>query len=354
MPSEGVVTDVNTPTPVDNSIPEPTPTTEGTQTPVVEPFDYAHATRDQRRAKLESFFTPEPVPQTTPPVTKPAIPPVTPPEPNVNVPPSVEPSQDIPEKFKNPDGSLNTEALLKSYVAEQSKIGEQGNRIGDYSRQIQELTAKIQQLEQSPQPAPTTGEPTGDNLRPPEEFDSEEWFDRFYVDPKAALQQLFSEAMQQTVKPLEPVIQHFQQEQERSFWREEVAKAQDKYSDFEEYRGRAAEILREQPELLNLPNAIEACYKMAKAEVLGTKVASQPTLEDMLKDPNFVSQLSQNPEIQKQVMRTYSERVSAQPKPTVMGQQAGGVPSFTPPPEIKTVKDATRAFKDMLMRGAGG
>ena len=38
---------------------------------------------------------------------------------------------------------------------------------------------------------------------------------------------------------------------------------------------------------------------MAKAEMLGTKVASQPTLEDMLKDPNFVSQLSQNPEIQK-------------------------------------------------------
>jgi len=343
MPNEGVVTDVNTPTPVDNSIPEPTSTTEGTQTPVVEPFDYANATRDQRRAMVESFFK-EPEPQITPPVT--------PPEPNVDAPPPVEPQAvEIPEKFRNSDGSLNAQALLKSYIEVQSKIGEQGNRIGDYSRQVQELSAKLQQYEQSQQVPPD--EPTGDNLRPPEEFNPDEWFDSFYSDPKAALQQLFSDAIQQTVKPLEPVIQHFQQEQERSFWREEVAKVQDKYSDFEEYRGRAAEMLREQPELLNLPNAIEACYKMAKAEVLGTKVASQPTLEDMLKDPNFVSQLSQNPEIQKQVMRTYSERVSAQPKPTVMGQQAGGVPSFTPPPEIRTVKDATRAFKDMLTRGGG-
>lgn len=343
MQNEGVVTDVNTPTPVDNSIPEPTPTTEGVQAPVVEPFDYANATRDQRRAMVESFFK-EPEPQITPPVT--------PPEPNVDAPPPVEPQAvEIPEKFKNSDGSLNAQALLKSYVEVQSKIGEQGNRIGDYSRQVQELSTKLQQYEQSQQVPPD--EPTEDNLRPPEEFNPDEWFDSFYSDPKAALQQLFSDAMQQTVKPLEPVIQHFQQEQERSFWREEVAKVQDKYSDFEEYRVRAAEILREQPELLNLPNAMEACYKLAKAEVLGTKMASQPTLEDMLKDPNFVTQLSQNSEIQKQVMRGYSEKISTQPMPTVMGQQTAGAPSFTPPPEIRTVKDATRAFKDMLTRGGG-
>ena len=54
MSSEGVVTNLNTPTPVENSNPEPTSAVEGTQTPVVEPFDYA--TREQRRAKLESFF----------------------------------------------------------------------------------------------------------------------------------------------------------------------------------------------------------------------------------------------------------------------------------------------------------
>ena len=48
----------------------------------------------------------------------------------------------IPDKFKNADGSVNAESLLKSYVSLEQKLGEQGNQLG----QVQTLQQKIEEL----------------------------------------------------------------------------------------------------------------------------------------------------------------------------------------------------------------
>ena len=354
IPAEGAVVD----NPITNEGPIEQPSGEQVAAQASQGFDYENATRDERRSMVESFFMepapteetpPEPVEQTTPEEGE-----VTTEEKGTEPP---EQGAKVPAKFLNADGSVNVEALAKSYVEGESKLGEQGNRIGDYNRQIQELSEKLQQYEQlilkggyAPAQDNSASEP---GPEPEAEFNSEKWFDEFYEDPRTALQKLFQDAVSQAVQPFEPMVRHFQEERERNYWQEEVARAQEQYPDFDQYRARAAEILKEQPHLLQLPNAIETCYKMAKGEVLGSQVEAQPSLEEMMKDPNFIAQLSQNPEIQKQVLKGYSEKASSQPKPTVMGTQPGGVSTFTPPPEIRSVKDATRAFKDFLMRGEG-
>lgn len=322
-----------------------------TETSTEQAFDYENATRDQRLEAVSRFFT-EPEPAVESPAEGQQANPESqePTEPG----PTGEPSVEIPEKFLNPDGTPNIDALVKSYINAEKKIGEQGNKIGQQNQQVQELMFKLQQIEQMQ--AQQTQQPQDEPGSEQEEFNSDQWFEKFYENPKEALQELFQGTVIDAISPqlqrLEPVLQHFQQQQERSYWEGRVEEVQQKYSDFDNYREKAAEILQQQPaEFLNLPNAIEAAYLMAKAEVLDAEKASQPKIEDMLKDPNFLQQLSQNPDLQKIVLKTYSEQIKQEPKPAMIGSHPGSAAPATPPPEIRSVKDATRAFKSYLMGG---
>lgn len=322
-----------------------------TETSTEQAFDYENATRDQRLEAVSRFFT-EPEPAVESPAEGQQANPESqePTEPG----PTGEPSVEIPEKFLNPDGTPNIDALVKSYINAEKKIGEQGNKIGQQNQRVQELMFKLQQIEQMQ--AQQTQQPQDEPGSEQEEFNSDQWFEKFYENPKEALQELFQGTVIDAISPqlqrLEPVLQHFQQQQERSYWEGRVEEVQQKYSDFDNYREKAAEILQQQPaEFLNLPNAIEAAYLMAKAEVLDAEKASQPKIEDMLKDPNFLQQLSQNPDLQKIVLKTYSEQIKQEPKPAMIGSHPGSAAPATPPPEIRSVKDATRAFKSYLMGG---
>lgn len=320
--------------------------TESSAEPVA--FDYENATRDQRREAVMSFFA-EPE-QTEPPAQQQQA--VTETQEPTGL-GSAEPAAEIPAKFLNADGTPNIDALVKSYVNAEKKIGEQGNKMGQQAQQVQTLMQKIQELESRTTQQAQQNEPPAAE---PEAFDSEGWFEKFYENPKDALQELFQGTVKDAISPqlqaLEPVVQHFQQQQERAYWDNKVGEVQQKYSDFENYREKAAEILQQQPaEFLNLPNAIEAAYLMAKAEVLDAEKASQPKIEDMLKDPNFLQQLSRNPDLQKIVLKTYSEQIKQEPKPAMIGSHPGSAAPATPPPEIRSVKDATRAFKSYLMGG---
>lgn len=322
-----------------------------TETSTEQAFDYENATRDQRLEAVSRFFT-EPEPAVESPAEGQQANPESqePTEPG----PTGEPSVEIPKKFLNPDGTPNIDALVKSYINAEKKIGEQGNKIGQQNQQVQELMFKLQQIEQMQ--AQQTQQPQDEPGSEQEEFNSDQWFEKFYENPKEALQELFQGTVIDAISPqlqrLEPVLQHFQQQQERSYWEGRVEEVRQKYSDFDNYREKAAEILQQQPaEFLNLPNAIEAAYLMAKAEVLDAEKASQPKIEDMLKDPNFLQQLSQNPDLQKIVLKTYSEQIKQEPKPAMIGSHPGSAAPATPPPEIRSVKDATRAFKSYLMGG---
>lgn len=336
----------------ENSAPaaaEPQGQTEGAVEVSAEPaaFDYENATRDQRREAVMSYFT-EPEPAEPPAPGQQATPDS---QEQVEQAEQAEPPVEIPQKFLNSDGTPNIDALVKSYVNAEKKIGEQGNRMGQQNQQVQELMQKIRQLEQvqAQQPAQVQEE----TIPEQEEFNSDQWFEKFYENPKEALQELFQGTVKDALSPqmqkLEPVVNFFEQQQERAFWENRVGEVQQKYSDFENYREKAAEILQQQPaEFLNLPNAVEAAYLMAKAEVLDAEKASQPKIEDMLKDPNFLQQLSQNPDLQKIVLKTYSEQIKQEPKPAMIGSHPGSAAPTTPPSEIRSVKDATRAFKAYL------
>lgn len=316
-------------------------------------FDYEGATRDQRIAEVSKYFVdPEPEPpadQQQPPADQQQVPPAQVAEETTDV------GIEVPAKFLNPDGTPNIDALVKSYVNAEKKIGEQGNKMGTQNQQIQELMQKIQELESRQTQAQ---EPVASSEVPPQDsFDMEGWFEKFYENPKEALQELFqgtvNEAISPQLKQLEPVIQYFEQQKERAYWDSKVDEVRQKYSDFDNFREKAAEIIQQQPaEFLNLPNAVEAAYLMAKGEVLDAEKASQPTIEDMLKSPEFLQQLSQNPELQKMVLKSYSEQIGKEPKPTMVGSHPGSASPATPPPEIKSVKDATKAFRAFLSGGS--
>lgn len=311
-------------------------------------FDYENATRDQRIEAVSRFFMePEQVTE-EPAQEQQAIP-------NQQVPKNTEPPIEVPQKFLNSDGTPNVDALVKSYLNAEKKIGEQGNRMGQQGQQVQELMARIQQLESQVQHQERQPE-TLEQSEQQEDFNADQWFEKFYENPKEALQELFqgtvTDALSPQLQKLEPVVNYFEQQQERAYWESKVNEVRDRYSDFENYRKEAAEILRQQPaEFLNLPNAVEAAYLMAKAEVLDAEKASQPKIEDMLKDPSFLQELSKNSELQKIVLKTYSEEINKEPKPTMIGSHPGSAAPATPPPEIRSTKDATRAMMAFMARG---
>lgn len=327
-----------------------------TETDTEPAFDYESATRDQRLEAVSRFFVEPESAQESPAEEQQA----TPEEQEPGEPGPTEPSAEVPGKFLNPDGTPNIDALVKSYINAEKKIGEQGNKMGQQSQQVQELMFKLQQLEQrqAQQVQGQTQEQAREQAQDEssseqEEFNSDLWFEKFYENPKEALQELFQGTVTEAISPqlqkLEPVLQHFQQQQERAYWENRVGEVQQKYSDFDNYREKAAEILQQQsPEFLNLPNAVEAAYLMAKAEVLDAEKATQPKMEDLLKDPSFLQQLSKNPELQKIVLKSYSEEINKEPKPAMIGSHPGSAAPATPPPEIRSVKDATRAFKAYL------
>ena len=104
--------------------------TESSAEPVA--FDYENATRDQRREAVMSFFA-EPE-QTEPPAQQQQA--VTEAQEPTEL-GSAEPAAEIPAKFLNADGTPNIDALVKSYVNAEKKIGEQGNKMGQQAQQVQ-------------------------------------------------------------------------------------------------------------------------------------------------------------------------------------------------------------------------
>lgn len=329
-------------TPVETSVEtqEQVAQEQETQGQGVPAFDHANATRDERRNRLESFFIPE-----EPAATQQTIP------------TGEQPSQEIEQqdewmanealdKFKNPDGSLNYQSLAKSYINAQSKIGEQGNKMGEQSRVVQELSARLSQLEQG---LAQTQVPQTPELEPdaPQEFNQDEWFDRFYSNPTEALKELLGGTVKEMIDPLTPIIQEHEFNQQKAFWDQKVSEVASRYSDFDQYRPQIAEMLKEMPEsFLDLDNSIEITYLMAKGKAY--EAEPKTSVGDLLKNPDFLKILAENPEVQKTVFKAYGQQITNESKPPVIGGHLGTMTPASTPPEIKSVKDATRAFKARL------
>lgn len=99
---------------------------------------------------------------------------------------------------------------------------------------------------------------------------------------------------------------------------QQVAEAKERYTDFDNYTDTMQVLLQENPQLAELPNAIDNLYYMAKGRAAQT--APQP--EQLLNDPSFQQQIIQNEQIRNMVMQNYQQtKLQTQP-PVVMAQQA--------------------------------
>jgi ribosomal protein S16 len=260
-------------------------------------------------------------------------------------PQSTESQLEIPDKFKNADGTPNVEAILKSYQYAEKKISEQGSMLSQ-AQQMQQTIVQLQQmLEQQQQNAM----PINQEVHPEIDLEAqkEEWFERFYDNPMEAI----AELAQRSIEPvISPYIQQAEYQQQVASWSQKVEQARASYNDFDLLQPRIVEIIEQRPELANIPDAIDIAYKIAKSD----NVQEQPKIEDMLKSPEFLRELANNPEVKKQVLSTYSQNLQSEAKPPVMGSQQGGTPPATPPQEIKSIKDASKASASFFSRVFGG
>ena len=329
---------VSTATPSEDFVPPVVPGVEG--------YDPTTATAETRRNIIEGWLkgadTP---PEVTPPITE-----EIPPAPAQSA--SDEPLISIPDKFKMPDGSVNMDAFVKSYIFAEKKISEQGEEIRTLRTQppAQGTPLEQSQPEQSSQaPAQLTKEEL-DKVK-------EQWFDKFYDNPQEALADLLSGVVEKTVNPLlapiAPVVQDFSTRQQTALWAKEAEKVAEKYSDFDTFADAMTTIIgsMKPQEFAALPNPMETVYLMAKGSA---PVTPTPKLEDSLKDPEFVKSLATNPEIRKAVLTTYANNVNGERKPNVIGAGSGGVPPAAPPQEIRTVNDATRASREFFSKHLTG
>lgn len=335
---------------VDNPVvsqpaPEPasTATPEPSVVPGLEGYDPITATADDRRAIIDSWLKGADNPPEIP-----VVPEVTPaPEP---APAVTEPQIQIPDKFLLPDGSVNMDAFVKSYIFAEKKITEQGEQLRTMTQPQAPGTPLQEQSPTEPVQAPV--QLSEEELTKVKEA----WFDKFYDNPQEALKDLLTGAIKEQVDPLlapiTPVVQDFTTRQETAKWASEAEKVAAKYPDFDNFTPQIEGLIRSMTpqQFAALPNPMETAYLIVK----GATSATAPKLEDNLKNPEFIKDLATNPEIRKAVLTNYANEVNGDRKPNVIGSIPGGVPPALPPTEIRSVSDATRASREFFARNLTG
>jgi len=276
-----------------------------------------------------------------------------------------EPEFQIPDKFKNPDGTPNIAAMAKSYAELEKLLGEQGNKLGQFSRIAQEnqmlktyiLQAQAQQQQQQQQPqSPPQPEPKfpWEVEMTPEE--REKFHEEFLEDPVAALtkrdqqtaqaiEYKFQKMLEQVVNHLTPIIQEHQFRQEVQNYTNRLMALAEQNPDIYEVKptmeviagmlGKEALRAMEQSGQDPLQVVYEAAKKLHKPAQ-----AAPPSLEQLLSDQNFRQQIIQNPDIKNEILKSHVQSVQQNKPPQVLGSQPGGTPAATPPIAPKNAREA--------------
>ena len=225
------------------------------------------------------------------------------------------------------------------------------NLQGTYTKtnqEIQELRTQKQIYEQTiqgfqQQQPPAAAQPQ--NQEPPTtELTAEEFMEKFYENPQAALQSMFEKQFESKVKPvIEPIQQREKSAEQERQMNEQVSSLSQKYSDFNDHIASMQEVINENPQLA--AQGLETVYFVAKGRSAQPPTQA-PTPEQMLADPTFVSQhIMSNPQIQQQMISQYLQgKVQANNlTPPVMGAQ-GGQPPAIPENRPTNLRDASKAF----------
>ena len=108
----------------------------------------------------------------------------------------------IPDKFKNPDGSINTENLLKSYTEAEKNLGQffqtrsEADRLKQENEQLMQLGEDLQRELQEAQKAPKS------MSQPGEQMTAEE-IEEYNTNPKAYMAKLMKQELSQMNQKLD-------------------------------------------------------------------------------------------------------------------------------------------------------
>lgn len=228
----------------------------------------------------------------------------------------------------------------KDYSALQGTYTQSSQRV----KELEQANTTYMNLLQTFQPQqagqPNANQPEAQSQPTPEDVEQikADFMEKFYDNPMSAIEGLLDSMFQQKVQPvIEPITQERQ-------WNQQMRELQGKYEDFPTMVGTMRELLDEMPHLAE--HGLEAVYQIAKR----TTPAPQPGPEQLMNDPQFVQQLMQNPDIQKQFLSQYlqEKQGTQQQAPTVMGGQPGGQMPTTPENRPKDIRTASQAFKRSL------
>lgn len=277
----------------------------------------------------------------------------------VNNEPAPEP-QDIPvpDKFKNPDGTVNVNALLKSYTSLEGKLGEQGNQLGQMQalqQKVEQLSAMLQQKQEPPKPQWTEEQIQKMN---------EDFLQEFYDNPLQSLGKLVNILAQQQAKSVvDPVLQKFEpilsereQQKQMEMWNSQVQEvAQANVDEFIRLKDTMNEVIKTQADIINaLPDTVnKAQYVFNQAKAIDAARNKPKSPDELLNDPEFLQKIAQNDTIKNMILKSHVEAVKSGQPPVVI-TNTGGQPPAAPTTEIKNTRDATKAATSYFTRLLGG
>jgi HPt (histidine-containing phosphotransfer) domain-containing protein len=363
--------------------PEGTPAVPTQVTPQFEPGDRGlnvlHAILDLPEGADPASLFKAPA-AATPPQGTPAAPTAPPATPAPTPSPVTEPQVTIPDKFKNPDGTVNVAAIVKSYTELEKSFGEQGNKFG---QQIQQLQTQIAQAQQQPaqpaQPATPPAQPATPPAPAPEapKFpweaemtpEEKERLERErYEDPDGyedrrdqqiikAMEHRFQQTLEKVLAPLAPVIETHQQQAE-------VQTYTTRLQEFAKDNQDLPELLPEMQKLSDQigPVALKAMEQAGQDSIKflydslkafkAPPAPPTPTVDELINNPEYRQKILSDPNIKNEILKTQVSAVQAGAPPPVIGAQPGGVPPSAPAEHVKSSKEAGRAVARFF--GLGG
>ncbi|MBU7006308.1 hypothetical protein [Phosphitispora fastidiosa] len=310
------------------------------------------------------------------PVVQPAQP-AQPAQPVQTEPPAVPPSspatpgpQDwtsqVPDKFKNPDGSVNVEALVKSYTHLEPKLTEQGRTISELTNKVQSFSQQPQQFQPGQDPQQMPGQqpwqqqpqqPSEPQITPEQVKEINEKFVESLLDPEKNPVQALSQIIKDVVTPMVAPVQEKIQYQDRlAEWNQKVDAFKANTSDFADLEADMTQIINEMgPYLATMPDPLQAAYDMAKGrKAQNFTPQPPPTLEEMLANPDNIEKIVQNPQVQQMILSQTAAQIQNGAPPVVMASQPGGTPPAAPSTPITNAKEATKAAAGFFSRFIGG
>lgn len=298
-------------------------------------------------------------------------------EPEPSAPATPEWANNLPDKFKNADGTVNYESLANSYLNLEPELTRKSTELAQLRQQMQG------QPQQQPQQQPAQRAPQGQPEYSPEQMTQigEQVLDGL-LDPSKTLQTLsgiinmaVGEALQNSIMPkIAPVLENYEHNQSVNEWSRQITQLAQANPDVEKLVPVMAEILDEpvigpngQPMtmqgpngpvpvttgdyLATMPNGVQMAYNLAKAR----QAQNLRSPEDMLKDSAFWTKAAEHPEIRKMVLTANAKEIytNNQKVPTVIGSTPAGAPPATPPTKPTNAQEAGQGVLSWLRSRIG-